>query len=102
VVYEALGYDPVRPYADFEKEFKTMEEMHANRDAELKRCIAELVELNGPLKNIVVLDSCGKKGDNFELAFHSGWFRCICKSRGCETRRNNSIPDESLGSRCIP
>lgn len=70
VVYEALGYDPVRPYADFEKEFKTMEEMHANRDAELKRCIAELVELNGPLKNIVVLDSCGKKGDNFILSWH--------------------------------
>src|SRR5690349_11476478 len=49
VVFEALGFGPVRPYADFEKRYPTMEEMHAARGLELKRCIAELIELNGPL-----------------------------------------------------
>ena len=38
-----------------------MEEMYASRDAELQRCM--LTELNGQLKNIVVLDSCGYKVD---------------------------------------
>ena len=48
-----------------------MEEMHASRDAELQRCIAELTELNGQLKNIVVLDSCGYKKDSGpQLSWH--------------------------------
>lgn len=63
VVFEALGFQPVRVYGDFEKRYATMEAMQASRDAELQRCVAELTELNGQLKNIVILDSCGYKVD---------------------------------------
>ena len=71
VVFEALGFGPVRVYADFEKGYATMEEMHASRDAELQRCIAELSKLNGRLTDIVVLDSCGYKKDSGpQLSWH--------------------------------
>lgn len=41
IMYEVLGFQPVKPFADFELNYKTMDKMLAARTMQLAKCCEE-------------------------------------------------------------
>ena len=78
LVYEALGFGPVKPYWDIELYYESEAEMLANHPIQLAACMVELGKLLGDTEGVMVVDASGQKKGKWIISLHA-----IANGHGC-------------------